>query len=173
MARFSHRAISEPRTASRISAARLDPLFFNDRAYSYNFAPVNYLQLPLERYRHSRAPASSSARPPSCMRKACTPITPSTPAGPDRDVQRRVHAADQPVHPTGPAGAARLARRSERERGHRQAHERARAAHFVGTSTTSTRRRSGCAARSSTAGRTTPTCRSVRTTRRTRSQATR
>ena len=27
----------------------IDPLFFNDRFYSYNFAPVNYLQLPLER----------------------------------------------------------------------------------------------------------------------------
>ena len=27
----------------------IDPLFFNDRVYSYNFAPVNYLQLPLER----------------------------------------------------------------------------------------------------------------------------
>ena len=27
----------------------IDPLFFNDRAYTYNFAPVNYLQLPLER----------------------------------------------------------------------------------------------------------------------------
>jgi iron complex outermembrane receptor protein len=27
----------------------IDPLFFNDRRYSYNFAPVNYLQLPLER----------------------------------------------------------------------------------------------------------------------------
>ena len=27
----------------------IDPLFFNDRFYTYNFAPVNYLQLPLER----------------------------------------------------------------------------------------------------------------------------
>jgi outer membrane receptor protein involved in Fe transport len=27
----------------------IDPLFFNDRRYTYNFAPVNYLQLPLER----------------------------------------------------------------------------------------------------------------------------
>jgi hypothetical protein len=27
----------------------IDPLFFNDREYTYNFAPVNYLQLPLER----------------------------------------------------------------------------------------------------------------------------
>jgi outer membrane receptor protein involved in Fe transport len=27
----------------------IDPLFFNDRFYGYNFAPVNYLQLPLER----------------------------------------------------------------------------------------------------------------------------
>ena len=27
----------------------IDPLFFNDRDYRYNFAPVNYLQLPLER----------------------------------------------------------------------------------------------------------------------------
>jgi len=27
----------------------IDPLLFNDRFYGYNFAPVNYLQLPLER----------------------------------------------------------------------------------------------------------------------------
>jgi iron complex outermembrane recepter protein len=27
----------------------IDPLFFNDRRYTYNYAPVNYLQLPLER----------------------------------------------------------------------------------------------------------------------------
>jgi iron complex outermembrane receptor protein len=27
----------------------IDPLFFNDRRYTYNYAPFNYLQLPLER----------------------------------------------------------------------------------------------------------------------------
>ena len=40
--------------ATKLPACRqfprdIDPLFFNDRCYSYNFAPVNYLQLPLER----------------------------------------------------------------------------------------------------------------------------
>ena len=46
--RFLPRATELPAAVANFRG-EIDPLFFNDRFYGYNFAPVNYLQLPLER----------------------------------------------------------------------------------------------------------------------------
>ena len=83
---------------------------FNDASYSYNYAPPNYLQLPLERTSVFVAGSFDVTDNHQVVRAGhLRGLHGRHRAGPHA-AQQRVHAADQPVHPGRPADPARCPR---------------------------------------------------------------
>ena len=94
--------------ASTISGAMRDPVFFNPYKYTYNFAPDNALQLPLERtsaFARAEFELSDSVRIYAQGLYSDYSVTRQLAATPLREV---FHASQQSVCPRRPRAAARV-----------------------------------------------------------------